>query len=69
MSETEYIKRVNYKKLGMAIAYRRLECRLTQENLAELSGYAIKSGDALVGAQGVLMRASITAFVKLYSRV
>ncbi|MBR5289129.1 MAG: glycosyltransferase [Clostridia bacterium] len=40
-----------------------------RENLAELSGYAIKSGDALVGAQGVLMRASITAFVKLYSRV
>ena len=38
MSETEYIKRVNYKKLGMAIAYRRLERRLTQEKLAELAG-------------------------------
>lgn len=38
-------------------------------NLKELSGYAIASGDALVCAQGWLMRASITAFVKLYSRV
>jgi len=38
-------------------------------NLKELSGYAIASGDALVCAQGWMMRTSLTAFVKLYSLV
>ena len=39
------------------------------EHQKELAGYAIASGDALVIAQGMLMKASIPAFMKLYSRV
>ena len=38
-------------------------------NQKELAGYAMASGDALVCAQGLLMKASIPAFMKLYSRV
>jgi len=37
-------------------------------NKSELSGYAIHSGDPVVCAQGMLMRASIKAFHKLYAR-
>ncbi|MBQ2991739.1 MAG: glycosyltransferase [Clostridia bacterium] len=39
-----------------------------RRNQRELSGYAINSGDALVAAQGLLMRASLRAFSALYSR-
>ncbi len=39
-----------------------------REHQGELAGYAIKSGDAVVSAQGVLLRASIGAFLKLYAR-
>ena len=35
----------------------------------ELSGYALCSGDALVAAQGLLLRLSPKAFMKLYTRV
>ena len=38
MSNHEYTKRVDYKRLGYAIAYRRLQFHLTQEQLAELCG-------------------------------
>ena len=38
-------------------------------NQKELSGYAIASGDPIVSAQGLLMKTSIPAFVKLYSRI
>ena len=34
----------------------------------ELSGYAMASGDPLVCAQGLLMKASIGLFLKLYAR-
>ena len=40
-----------------------------RENKRELAAYATGSGDAIVAAQGVLLRASIPAFLKLYSRV
>lgn len=39
-----------------------------QENLAELSGYALKSGDIVVAAQGVLLRLSPERFMKLYQK-
>ena len=39
------------------------------EHQKELAGYAIASGDAVVSAQGLLMKTSIPAFMKLYSRV
>lgn len=39
-----------------------------KEHQSELSGYAIKSGDPVVSAQGVLLRASLKAFLKLYAR-
>ena len=35
----------------------------------ELSGYALRSGDALVAAQGLLLRMSPGVFIKLYTRV
>ncbi|MDD7175205.1 MAG: glycosyltransferase [Clostridiales bacterium] len=35
-------------------------------HIGELSGYALRSGDALVAAQGLLMRLSPGAFVRLY---
>ena len=35
----------------------------------ELSGYALRSGDAPVAAQGLLLRLSPKAFMKLYTRV
>ncbi|MBR5224068.1 MAG: helix-turn-helix transcriptional regulator [Clostridia bacterium] len=38
MPGPEYTRIVNYKKLGYAIAYRRLQLNLTQEQLAELCG-------------------------------
>lgn len=38
MSNPEYTRNVDYKKLGYAIAYRRLQFNLTQEQLAELCG-------------------------------
>lgn len=37
-------------------------------NKHELSGYAIKSGDRLVAAQGRLMRFSVKLFIRLYAR-
>ena len=40
-----------------------------QENLAELSGYAIKSGDPLVAAQGLLLRASPSVFLAAYGKI
>ena len=39
-----------------------------KEHQSELAAYATGSGDAVVAAQGVLLRASIPAFLKLYSR-
>ena len=39
-----------------------------KEHQSELAGYAIKSGDAVVSAQGVLMRTSLRAFLALYAR-
>lgn len=36
------------------------------EHRGELSGYALRSGDALVTAQGALMRLSLGAFLTLY---
>ncbi len=39
-----------------------------QANLKEVSGYAIGSGDAMVAAQGVLMRLSPELFLKVYNR-
>ncbi len=38
------------------------------ENQRELAGYAIKSGDPVVCAQGALMRASLRGFLSLYAR-
>lgn len=35
---------------------------------AELAGYALRSGDAFVAAQGVLLRVSPAAFMRLYGR-
>lgn len=46
---------------GEAMAFARM-------NLAELSGYAVSSGDMAVAAQGLLMRASPDLFLKLYGR-
>jgi len=40
--------------------------RFLKENLKELTGYALKSGDALVAAQGWLLRLSPEGFLKLY---
>lgn len=40
-----------------------------KENLAELSGYAIKSGDPLVAAQGLLLRASPSVFLAAYGKI
>ena len=37
-----------------------------KENLKELAGYAMKSGDAVVAAQGLLLRVSPEGFLKLY---
>ena len=37
-------------------------------NLAELSGYALRSGDAFVRAQALLLRAAPTLFLRLYRR-
>lgn len=37
-------------------------------NLPELSGYALRSGDAFVCAQGVLLRAAPALFLRLYRR-
>ena len=37
-------------------------------NLAELSGYALHSGDAFVRAQGLLLRAAPALFLRLYRR-
>lgn len=39
------------------------------EHRGELSGYALESGDALVAAQGLLLRLSPKAFMKLYTRI
>ena len=39
-----------------------------RENLKELSGYAIGSGDAAVAAQGVFLRASPEGFMKFYQK-
>ena len=36
---------------------------------SELAGYAARSGDALVAAQGLLLRLSPKAFMKLYTRI
>ena len=40
-----------------------------REHRGELSGYALESGDAPVAAQGLLLRLSPKAFMKLYTRV
>ena len=40
-----------------------------REHRRELSGYALESGDAPVAAQGLLLRLSPKAFMKLYTRV
>ena len=37
-------------------------------NLAELADYALRSGDAFVCAQGVLLRAAPSLFLRLYRR-
>lgn len=37
-------------------------------NLREIAGYAINSGDALVAAQGLLLRLSLRGFMTLYKR-
>ena len=37
-------------------------------NLRELAGYAISSGDAVVAAQGVLLRISLDGFLRAYER-
>ncbi|MBR5302691.1 MAG: glycosyltransferase [Clostridia bacterium] len=39
-----------------------------RENLRELTGYALSSGDAAVAAQGMLLRVSPEGFIKLYQR-
>jgi len=39
-----------------------------KEHLAELAGYAVCSGDALVAAQGLLLRLSPALFLGLYDR-
>lgn len=42
--------------------------RFVRQNISELSGYAIRSGDALVTAQGALMRLSLRAFLFVYAK-
>lgn len=42
--------------------------RFAAEHRSELSGYALASGDALVAAQGALMRLSPKVFLKVYGR-
>ena len=37
-------------------------------NLAELAGYALRSGDAFVCTQGVLLRVAPSLFLRLYRR-
>ena len=39
------------------------------EHRGELSGFALRSGDALVAAQGLLLRLSPKMFMKLYNRI
>lgn len=39
-----------------------------RENLKELSGYALASGDGMVAAQGLLLRISCKAFLWLYAK-
>ena len=39
-----------------------------KEHQSELAGYAIHSGNAIVSAQGWLLRTSLKAFLTLYSR-
>ena len=39
-----------------------------RKNRRELAGYALRSGDALVAAQGALLALSPDAFVALYRR-
>ena len=39
-----------------------------KENIREISGYAILSGDWFVAAQGIALRLSPEGFIKLYSR-
>ena len=47
---------------------RREALAFAREHRRELSGYALSSGDVLVAAQGLLMRASIGAFIALYKK-
>lgn len=39
-----------------------------KEHKSELSGYALDSGDAVVAAQGLLLRVSVGAFIHAYQR-
>lgn len=40
-----------------------------RENVKELSGYALRSGDLAVAAQGLLMRSSLKGFLTLYRHI
>ena len=61
------VKNVSAYRLPKDVAQEVLA--FAKQHQSELSSYAIHSGDAVVSAQGLLMKTSIPAFMKLYSRV
>ena len=56
----------NIPAYGLPPEIAREAIAFARAHLRELSGYALRSGDALVAAQGLLMRLSPGAFVRLY---
>ena len=60
------VKNITAYRLSGAVAQEAVG--FARANLREISGYAIASGDALVAAQGLLLRLSLCAFMTVYSR-
>lgn len=58
------VKNIPAYRLPPEIAAQALS--FARENLREITGYALQSGDCFVAAQGLLMRISLTVFMKLY---
>ena len=59
----------NIPAYGLSGDVRREAAAFLAANRRELAGYATASGDALVAAQGLLLRASPGAFMAMYERI